>query len=126
MTSIFFLFLIRLSLNILSPFLYDTQKILFRDLFCGKLSQQVKSLECPHISEREEGFFALQCEIKGKKNVHESLKTYVQGEVLDGDNKYFCAQCAKHVGAVKRCLSLFLLFLLPLKSWFFSYLFFFC
>jgi len=44
----------------------------------------------------------LQCEVKNKKNVHESLQTYVQGEVLDGDNKYFCDTCSRHVGAVKR------------------------
>lgn len=54
------------------------------------------------MSSREEPFSALQCDIKNKKSILESLQTYVKGEMLDGDNKYFCAQCQKHVNALKR------------------------
>ena len=75
---------------------------IFKDLFSGKLVQQVKSLECPHVSERDESFFVLQCDVKGKRDIEESLQAYVQGEMLDGDNKYHCAQCQKKVNAVKR------------------------
>ncbi len=46
--------------------------------------QQVKSKDCEHISEREETFFALQCEVKDKKSLVESLQSYVQGEMLEG------------------------------------------
>ncbi|KAF8454617.1 hypothetical protein BDZ91DRAFT_747404 [Kalaharituber pfeilii] len=81
------------------------QKNAFRSYYGGKLVQQVKSKECPHISEREEPFSAIQCDIKGKLNLQESLKAYVEGEIMEGDNKYSCTSCNKHVDAVKRaCL----------------------
>src|SRR5690606_12944849 len=41
----------------------------FRALYGGNLVQQVKSKECAHISEREEPFSAIQCDIKGKANL---------------------------------------------------------
>ncbi|KAF3938205.1 hypothetical protein ABW19_dt0203147 [Dactylella cylindrospora] len=73
----------------------------FRDFFGGVFVQQIKSMECEHISEREESFSAIQCDIKGKKNLQESLKAYVEGETLNGDNKYSCTNCNAHVDAIK-------------------------
>ncbi|KAI9815552.1 MAG: hypothetical protein M1827_002686 [Pycnora praestabilis] len=87
--------------QILSP---DAKKT-FRSFYGGQLVQQVKSKECEHISEREEPFSAVQCDIKGKANLEDSLKAYVEGEVMEGDNKYSCTSCGRHVDAVKRtCL----------------------
>jgi ubiquitin C-terminal hydrolase len=40
--------------------------------------------------------------IKGKKNLVDSLKSMVKGEILDGDNQYFCVHCNKKMKAVKR------------------------
>ncbi|CZT00238.1 related to DFFRY protein [Rhynchosporium graminicola] len=77
----------------------------FRSFYGGQLVQQVKSKECPHISERLEPFSAIQCDIKGKSTLEESLQAYVNGEVMEGDNKYKCSTCDRHVDAVKRaCL----------------------
>ncbi|KAJ5336162.1 Protein of unknown function DUF3517 [Penicillium brevicompactum] len=77
----------------------------FRSFYGGQLVQQIKSMECDHISEREEPFSAIQCEIKGKASLEESLRAYVAGEVMQGDNKYSCTSCGRHVDAVKRaCL----------------------
>ncbi|KAH6712037.1 ubiquitin C-terminal hydrolase-like protein [Leptodontidium sp. MPI-SDFR-AT-0119] len=77
----------------------------FRSFYGGQLVQQVKSKECPHISERLEPFSAIQCDIKGKSTLEESLQAYVDGEVMEGDNKYKCSTCDLHVDAVKRaCL----------------------
>lgn len=77
----------------------------FRSFYGGQLVQQVKSKECPHISERLEPFSAIQCDIKGKSTLEESLQAYVDGEVMEGDNKYKCSTCDRHVDAVKRaCL----------------------
>ncbi|RVD85691.1 uncharacterized protein DFL_004002 [Arthrobotrys flagrans] len=91
----------RLESQIVSP---DSKKD-FRGFFGGTFVQQVKSMECEHVSEREESFSAIQCDIKGKKNLQESLKAFVEGETLNGDNKYSCTNCNKHVDAVKRtCL----------------------
>ena len=77
----------------------------FRSIYGGQLVQQIKSKECEHISERLEPFSAIQCEIRGKGSLEESLKAYVEGEVMQGDNKYSCTGCGRHVNAVKRaCL----------------------
>jgi ubiquitin carboxyl-terminal hydrolase 34 len=87
--------------QILSP----VDKLTFRAFYGGQLVQQVKSKECPHISERLEVFSAIQCDIKGKASLQESLQAYVDGEVMEGDNKYKCSTCDRHVNAVKRaCL----------------------
>ncbi|KAL1880253.1 hypothetical protein Plec18167_003656 [Paecilomyces lecythidis] len=81
------------------------QKKKFRSFYGGQLVQQIKSKECPHISERLEPFSAIQCEIKGKASLEDSLKAYVEGEIMQGDNKYSCTSCGRHVDAVKRaCL----------------------
>ncbi|KAM7201757.1 ubiquitin carboxyl-terminal hydrolase 34 [Naviculisporaceae sp. PSN 640] len=77
----------------------------FRSFYGGQLVQQVKSKECEHISERLEPFSAIQCDIKGKASLEESLQAYVDGEIMEGDNKYKCSTCDRHVDAVKRaCL----------------------
>jgi ubiquitin carboxyl-terminal hydrolase 34 len=56
----------------------------FRSLYGGQLVQQIKSCECDHISERLEPFSAIQCEIKGKLTLQDSLQAYVEGEVMQG------------------------------------------
>jgi ubiquitin carboxyl-terminal hydrolase 34 len=56
----------------------------FRSLYGGQLVQQIKSRECDHISERLEPFSAIQCEIKGKLTLEDSLQAYVEGEVMQG------------------------------------------
>ncbi|KAH7313358.1 hypothetical protein B0I35DRAFT_480049 [Stachybotrys elegans] len=76
-----------------------------RSFYGGQLVQQVKSKECEHISERLEPFSAIQCDIKGKGSLKDSLQAYVDGEIMEGDNKYKCSTCDRHVDAVKRaCL----------------------
>lgn len=85
--------------------LTDEDKRKVRSFYGGKLVQQIKSKECPHISGRLEDFSAIQCDIKGKKSLEESLQAYVEGEAMEGDNKYKCETCNRHVDAVKRaCL----------------------
>lgn len=75
----------------------------FRDFYGGQMLQQVKSKECEHVSERADSFFALQCDVQGKANLQESLQAFVQGDVMEGDNKYKCESCdGKFVDAVKR------------------------
>jgi ubiquitin carboxyl-terminal hydrolase 34 len=66
--------------QILSP----EAKRKFRSFYGGQLVQQVKSKECPHISERLEPFSAIQCDIKGKSSLQESLQAYVDGEIMEG------------------------------------------
>ncbi len=64
--------------------LSDEDKKVFRSFYGGQLVQQVKSKECPHVSEREEPFSAIQCDIKGKSTLQDSLKAYVEGDMMEG------------------------------------------
>ncbi|KAH6605074.1 hypothetical protein Trco_006781 [Trichoderma cornu-damae] len=83
----------------------DDEKRKLRSVYGGQLVQQVKSQECEHVSERLEPFSAIQCDINGKSTLQESLEAYVGGEIMEGDNKYKCSSCDRHVDAVKRaCL----------------------
>lgn len=59
----------------------------FRSFYGGQLVQQIKSKECPHISERLEPFSAIQCDIKGKSCLEESLQAYVEGEIMQGGKR---------------------------------------
>ncbi|KAI9737096.1 MAG: hypothetical protein M1834_000686 [Cirrosporium novae-zelandiae] len=85
-----------------SQILSDRDKNQFRSFYGGHLVQQIKSQECAHISERVEPFSAIQCDIKGKGSLEESLRAYVEGEIMQGDNKYKCEACNRFVNAVKR------------------------
>jgi len=79
---------------------------IFANAFAGEICHQVVSQECPHTSERPERFFTLTAVIKNKASLKESLQTMIEGEMLDGDNKYFCSECQKKVVAVRRdCIS---------------------
>ncbi|KXJ97572.1 hypothetical protein Micbo1qcDRAFT_230193 [Microdochium bolleyi] len=80
----------------------EVEKRRLKSIFGGELVQQVKSKECDHISERFEDFGAIQCDIKGKATLEESLQAYVDGEIMQGDNKYKCSSCDRFVDAVKR------------------------
>ncbi|KAF1967780.1 hypothetical protein BU23DRAFT_482478 [Bimuria novae-zelandiae CBS 107.79] len=78
----------------------------FRSFYGGHTINQIKSKECEHVSERVESFFVVQCDVQGKQNLNESLQSFVEGDVMEGDNKYKCESCGgKLVDAVKRtCL----------------------
>lgn len=56
----------------------------FRSFYGGQLVTQTKSKECEHLSEVMEPFSAIQCDIKGKKDLFESLEAYVDGEHMEG------------------------------------------
>lgn len=103
-----------------SQILSDTSKTQFRSFYGGQIVQQIKSKECHHVSERLEPFSAIQCDIKGKRSLKNSLDAYVSGEAMEGgkcstrcspvsqtkmrdaDNKYSCTSCGSYVDAEKR------------------------
>ena len=53
--------------------------------------------DCPHRYTREEDFTLLGVDIRHSQNLEGSLEQYVQGELLDGPNVYFCEKCNKKV-----------------------------
>jgi len=77
---------------------------LLEHVFGGKLSNQLLGREsgCSHTRTRDENFFILSLDVKGKKSVQESLQAFVAGEMLDGDNKFQCATCQRKVDTLKR------------------------
>ena len=46
--------------------------------------------------EREEIFYALNVTVKNA-TLQDSLSQFVKGELLEGDNAYFCEKCGKKV-----------------------------
>jgi ubiquitin C-terminal hydrolase len=90
------------------------QKDMLRNCFGGKIVHQIickepvtvgdreYTVQDPYKSEREESFYTLQLEVKHKRSILESLRLYVDGEALEGDNKYLCEEANKKVDAVKR------------------------
>jgi ubiquitin carboxyl-terminal hydrolase 34 len=57
---------------------------IFSSFYGGRLVSQIRSKECTHFSERLEPFSAIQCDVKGKTSLQDSLQAYVGGEVMEG------------------------------------------
>lgn len=57
---------------------------------------------CSHRSERNESFLTLPVQVKNKKSLLESLESFVEGEILEGDNAYQCDYCETKVTALRR------------------------
>ena len=74
---------------------------LLSSLFGGTLVNQIVSKDGRMLSDRNEIFYTLSIDVKCKKSVLDGLASYVEGEVLDGDNKYKC-ESGEYVEAVKR------------------------
>ena len=56
---------------------------------------------CPCRYEREQSFMALNLTVKSN-NLLESLSEFVKGELLEGDNAYFCEKCSVKRNTTKR------------------------
>lgn len=76
---------------------------IMNNLFQGVFANELICKDCPHYSEREEPFLAISLQVKNKNTVQESLKFYIEGEMLEGDNAYYCEKCEKKVNTLKRC-----------------------
>lgn len=80
-----------------------SQEKTMNNLFKGVCANELICKDCPHYSEREEPFRAISLQVKNKHTVLESLKYYVKGEMLEGDNAYYCEKCEKKVNTLMRC-----------------------
>ena len=61
---------------------------LLQDLFAGKVRSFISCTNVSYESARDEDFYDIQLDVKGCKNVYESLKKYTESEMLEGDNQY--------------------------------------
>ena len=48
-------------------------------------------------------FQTINLQVKNKHSIRESLEAFVEGEMLEGDNAYYCEKCEKKVNTLKRC-----------------------
>jgi ubiquitin C-terminal hydrolase len=71
-----------------------------------QLLHQITSLESDteFTSETTEQVTCLLLDIKGRNSIDAALDAFLQGERLDGDNKYFYQPLDRKVAALKRCL----------------------
>jgi ubiquitin carboxyl-terminal hydrolase 9/24 len=70
--------------------------------FGGKFASELICKGCPHYYERSEPFLSIGVSVKNKRSIQEGLSAFVQGDMLEGDNAYLCAQCDKKVDTLKR------------------------
>ena len=81
----------------------------FNRMFSGRLATQVQG-SCGHVSSRTEPFSDLSITVQNKACLADSLAEFVQGEPMQGANKYKCLSCdaesgGKLVDAMRRtCL----------------------
>jgi len=75
----------------------------FKDTFGGSFLDQKICRDCEHRYEQEESFLSLSLPVKSK-TLEESLKEFVKGDWLEGDNAYFCEKCEEKVGGVCVCV----------------------
>lgn len=71
----------------------------------GTLGHGIVSLEeeYPFQKESEEPFLTVTIEIKGKRSLEESLDLFVKGDILDGENQYYCEHYERKITVAKRC-----------------------
>jgi len=81
----------------------SAQNRILQNIFGGQLSHLITCKQCGFCSERVEDCLSISLDVKGKKNMLESFKSYIQGDLLDGANKYFCSKCDAKKDSVKRC-----------------------
>lgn len=70
--------------------------------FGGKFADEKICKGCPHKYESTEPFLSFSIPVKNKKSIIEGLNAFVQGDMLEGDNAYYCEKCDKKVDALKR------------------------
>eukprot|EP00794_Sanderia_malayensis_P015135 gene15135-16691_t len=77
-------------------------KSLVQDQFGGKYAYVTRCSKCGRSSERESCFYELDLNIQGHSQLTECIKEFLKEEKLDGDNKYFCANCQQKQDASRR------------------------
>ncbi|DAZ97684.1 TPA: hypothetical protein N0F65_009685 [Lagenidium giganteum] len=78
---------------------------LIDQLFQGQMNYVTKCLKCKNRSQRPSSYYEISLHVKGNKSVDQCVQQYLAGEVLDGDNKYFCDNCQSKERA-ERCIEL--------------------
>jgi ubiquitin carboxyl-terminal hydrolase 9/24 len=58
--------------------------------------------ECGLKTNREEKLLNIDCQIRGKSDIHEALAAMTEVEIMEGSNKVYCDKCKKNTDTVLR------------------------
>lgn len=47
---------------------------------------------------QDEDFYQVSLDVRGKRTLVESLESYIQRELMDGENQWYCEELGKKVG----------------------------
>mmetsp|Transcript_24463 Transcript_24463/g.35514 ORF Transcript_24463/g.35514 Transcript_24463/m.35514 type:complete len:1442 (+) Transcript_24463:501-4826(+) len=67
-----------------------------------KQTKQKICKQCLLKTNREENLMNIDCQIRGKADIHEALSTMCEVEYMEGDNKVFCDRCKEKCDTVLR------------------------
>ncbi|KAK4305331.1 hypothetical protein Pmani_022773 [Petrolisthes manimaculis] len=81
------------------------QERVFAQRLEGVYSIQRICQDCPHRYEQEEPFLALNLTVTKCHDLQDSLDQFVKGELLEGDNAYYCEKCnQKRTAVIRTCV----------------------
>lgn len=93
----------RVLFDVIERALQDTPySNLIGNLYRGTSTFSTECNNCKSIFQRDETFCDLVVQVKGFKNLEESIEGYLVPEHLEGDNKYFCGVCNAKYDATRR------------------------
>ena len=72
------------------------------NIFYGSFANQMIGIDCLHKSEKIEDFTTISLQVKNKHSLEECLDSYIESEILQGDNAYLCEKCEKKVTCKRR------------------------
>jgi len=61
-----------------------------KNIFTGSFNNQMICIDCPHKSERIEEFTTISLQVKNKHSLEEGLNSFIDSEILQGENAYYC------------------------------------
>ena len=70
--------------------------------FGFKQTRQKICKECGLKTNKEEKLINIDCQIRGKSDVHEALATMTEADVMEGSNKVSCDRCKKKTDTILR------------------------
>lgn len=80
----------------------DGEPSAIQEYLGGTFSDQKICKDCPHRFSREEPFMSISVDVRSQHSLQESLTQFVKGDLLDGENSYYCETCDTKVAAIKR------------------------
>lgn len=83
--------------------LLQTSNLVYYILFIGKVVWKTRSVETSYQSDREESFYMITAEVKGKSTLADSLDLFIAEELFSGENKIEDSIANRKVDALRRC-----------------------